>query len=45
MVILSIGVKPTIKLAKESGLEIGEAGGIKVNPLFTNFKSRCLCSR
>lgn len=32
MVILSIGVKPTIKLAKESGLEIGEAGGIKVNP-------------
>lgn len=32
MVILSIGVKPTIKLAKEGGLEIGEAGGIKVNP-------------
>ncbi|HOL56138.1 MAG TPA: FAD-dependent oxidoreductase [Spirochaetota bacterium] len=30
-VILSIGVKPEIKLAKECGLEIGSLGGISVN--------------
>lgn len=29
--ILSIGIKPEVKLAKESGLEIGTSGGIKVN--------------
>ena len=31
MVLLSIGVRPTLQLAKESGLEIGEAGGLLVN--------------
>lgn len=31
MVILSIGVRPEIKLAKEAGLEIGSLGGIKVD--------------
>lgn len=31
LVILAIGVKPDIKLAKEAGLAIGERGGIKVN--------------
>lgn len=31
MVILSIGVKPEIHLAKEAGLNIGETGGIVVN--------------
>lgn len=31
MVILSIGVRPNTLLAKEAGLELGEAGGIKVN--------------
>lgn len=31
LVILSIGVKPDIKLAKEAELEIGSLGGIKVN--------------
>jgi len=31
MVILSIGVKPDIELAKSAGLDIGETGGIKVN--------------
>jgi NADPH-dependent 2,4-dienoyl-CoA reductase/sulfur reductase-like enzyme/peroxiredoxin family protein/rhodanese-related sulfurtransferase/TusA-related sulfurtransferase len=31
MVILSIGVKPEIILAKEAGLSIGEVGGISVN--------------
>ncbi|WP_148867322.1 FAD-dependent oxidoreductase [Thermosediminibacter litoriperuensis] len=31
MVILAIGVKPEVKLAKEAGLEIGERGGIRVN--------------
>lgn len=31
MAILSIGVKTETKLAKESGLEIGSTGGIKVN--------------
>ncbi len=31
MVILSIGVRPTLQLAKETGLEIGEAGGLLVN--------------
>jgi len=31
LVVMSIGVKPSTKLAKESGLEIGETGAIKVN--------------
>jgi rhodanese-related sulfurtransferase len=31
MVLLSIGVKPENKLAKEAGLEVGERGGIKVD--------------
>lgn len=31
MIILAIGVKPEIKLAKEAGLAIGDLGGIKVN--------------
>ena len=31
LAILSIGVRPELKLAKEAGLEIGEAGGIAVN--------------
>ncbi len=31
IIILSIGVKPEIKLAKEAGLEIGKLGGIKVD--------------
>lgn len=31
MVILSIGVRPDAKLAKEAGLDIGVTGGIKVN--------------
>lgn len=29
--VLAIGVKPEVALAKEAGLEIGELGGIKVN--------------
>lgn len=31
MVLLSIGVRPTLQLAKETGLELGEAGGLLVN--------------
>ncbi len=31
MVILSIGVRPTLQLAKDAGLAIGEAGGLLVN--------------
>ncbi|WKV07831.1 CoA-disulfide reductase [Thermoanaerobacterium sp. CMT5567-10] len=31
MVVLGIGVRPDIRLAKDAGLEIGERGGIKVN--------------
>ncbi|AHC13909.1 FAD-dependent oxidoreductase [Salinispira pacifica] len=31
MILLSVGVKPTLKLAKDSGLELGEAGGLLVN--------------
>ena len=31
IVLLSIGVRPDVKLAREAGLEIGETGGIKVN--------------
>ena len=32
MVVLAIGVKADVHLAKEAGLEIGERGGISVNP-------------
>lgn len=31
IVILSIGVRPEVKLARDAGLEIGSLGGIKVN--------------
>jgi NADPH-dependent 2,4-dienoyl-CoA reductase/sulfur reductase-like enzyme/rhodanese-related sulfurtransferase len=31
MVLLSIGVRPDVKLAKEAGLELGPMGGIRVN--------------
>ena len=31
LVVLSVGVRPETKLAKEAGLEIGELGGIKVD--------------
>lgn len=31
MVLLSIGVRPTLQLAKDAGLEIGEAGGLLVS--------------
>ncbi len=31
MVLLSIGVRPTLKLAQEAGLKLGEAGGLLVN--------------
>ncbi len=31
MVLLSIGVRPTLQLAKDAGLEIGEVGGLLVN--------------
>ncbi len=31
LVVLSIGVRPDIRLARESGLEIGKVGGIRVN--------------
>lgn len=31
MVLLSIGVRPTLQLAQETGLKIGEAGGLLVN--------------
>lgn len=30
MVLLSIGVRPTLQLSKETGLEMGEAGGLLV---------------
>lgn len=33
MVLLSIGVRPTLQLAKDAGLEIGAAGGLMVNDL------------
>ncbi len=31
MVLLSIGVRPTLQLAKETGLEIGDSGGLLIN--------------
>jgi NADPH-dependent 2,4-dienoyl-CoA reductase/sulfur reductase-like enzyme/peroxiredoxin family protein/rhodanese-related sulfurtransferase/TusA-related sulfurtransferase len=31
MIILSIGVRPDVKLAADAGLEIGRTGGIKIN--------------
>ena len=33
MVLLSIGVRPTLKLAQEAGLAIGEAGGLLVDSM------------
>jgi NADPH-dependent 2,4-dienoyl-CoA reductase/sulfur reductase-like enzyme/rhodanese-related sulfurtransferase len=33
MVIMSVGVRPTLQLAKDAGLSIGEAGGLLVNEL------------
>ncbi len=30
-VLLSVGVRPTLQLAKESGLELGDAGGLRVD--------------
>jgi NADPH-dependent 2,4-dienoyl-CoA reductase/sulfur reductase-like enzyme/rhodanese-related sulfurtransferase len=33
LVILSIGIRPNVTLAREAGLEIGHTGGIKVNEL------------
>ena len=40
MIILSIGVRPDVKLAKDSGLEIGTTGGIKIDAqLRTNDKN------
>jgi rhodanese-related sulfurtransferase len=39
MVILSVGVRPTLQLAKDAGLKIGEAGGLLVdNKLQTSEK-------
>lgn len=32
MVIIAVGIRPAIELAQEAGIEIGSAGGIKVNP-------------
>ena len=38
MVILALGVRPNIELAKDAGIEIGETGAIKVNErMQTNF--------
>ncbi|MGM0444196.1 MAG: NAD(P)/FAD-dependent oxidoreductase, partial [Fibrobacterota bacterium] len=31
MVLMSIGVRPTLKLAEEAGLKLGEAGGLRVD--------------
>ena len=31
MILMSVGVRPTLKLAQEAGLELGEAGGLLVN--------------
>jgi NADPH-dependent 2,4-dienoyl-CoA reductase/sulfur reductase-like enzyme/rhodanese-related sulfurtransferase len=31
LVILSLGIRPNVALAKEAGLEIGQTGGLKVN--------------
>ena len=37
MVVLAVGVKPAIELAKKAGIEIGSLGGIKVTPqMMTN---------
>ncbi|HPT30387.1 MAG TPA: FAD-dependent oxidoreductase, partial [Prolixibacteraceae bacterium] len=33
MVLLSVGVRPTLELAREAGLELGESGGLLVNAL------------
>ena len=38
MVVLALGVRPNIELAKDAGIEIGETGAIKVNErMQTNF--------
>ena len=45
MVIMGIGVLPENKLAKESGLELGERGGIKSKFQNANIRSEYLCCR
>ncbi|MDC7219711.1 MAG: FAD-dependent oxidoreductase [Spirochaetales bacterium] len=32
MVLMSVGVRPTLQLAKDTGLELGPSGGLLVNP-------------
>ncbi len=39
MVILSIGVRPETTLCKDAGVEIGESGGIKVDPYLQTTQS------
>lgn len=40
MIMMSVGVRPTLKLAQEAGLEVGEAGGLLVNDMLrTNDES------
>ena len=34
LVIMAVGIRPETNLAKETGLEIGETGGIKVNAYY-----------
>lgn len=45
MVLLSIGVRPETKLAKDAGLAIGERGGIAVNDYMQTSDARYICPR
>lgn len=44
MVILTLGIRPNVDLAKEAGIEIGSLGGIKVNgQMMTNIEDIYAC--
>lgn len=44
MIIMAVGIKPNVDLAREAGIEIGETGAIKVNTkMQTNVKNIYAC--
>ncbi len=45
MIIVSAGIRPRDDLARESGLDVGQRGGIAVNDRSADLRSEHLCDR